>query len=123
LRSGSYELFAIPYSEINRGGERGELLSVAFEIIGRERQRSEAEGIAIKLSPNPSFAETLVSFDQPIKQIDVYDVYGRLVIQRIPEHGYVRSYLLSLEGLREGVYVISLLDEQGQQHKARLIKR
>jgi len=74
----------------------------------------------IKLFPNPTNDYFEVSSDQKIASVELYDIVGKKVLST----SYTGGKQVDVSELRNGLYVVRLIDTQGKQLKTlRLSKR
>ena len=66
--------------------------------------------------PNPSHG--IIHFKERMKQIRVYSLSGELIMSSYP-----KQKRLSLEDLKAGIYIIQMLDDSDQWHRAKLYRQ
>lgn len=83
---------------------------------------SEAQN-KMKLFPNPSSNETFISFGsvKTIEVIEIFDLGGRLVRRIRGNNREMESKRINIQGLSEGVYYITAIDNSGIRHQEKFI--
>lgn len=66
----------------------------------------QAAGTFIHVQPNPSSARFVLKFERPNADIQVIDIYGKLIYV---QHDFNSGEVLDLKDLPEGIYFVSLL--------------
>ena len=74
---------------------------------------------SIKLYPIPATEILTIEHTERIASVRVMDISGRLLLDH---EGTTRRETLSVESLKAGVYIIELMDENGETHKSKFIK-
>lgn len=126
FKPGRYRIQATPASRDWLRGKRGSTVSLGFEVI--KGQGGDPADIikTIRIYPNPARSFTKVSFEEPldVKNIKIYNYFGRLV--RKFDGDKVRvgdEYVLDLRYLWRGVYIVVIQDEYGNKVQKRLVIR
>lgn len=78
----------------------------------------EADGAGLSLFPNPAArgVQARLSYNSPVSQVEVYDVWGRSLFRCIPAGGFGQ---MLLPRLNSGLYLVRVVTAQGT---ARLFK-
>jgi hypothetical protein len=75
---------------------------------------------AITLYPNPAHNKLLVSSDGLLLEIEVYDVYGR--IMNPPRQSSNQQIELDISNLASGIYFVKVMDKQGRIRSGKFVK-
>ena len=75
---------------------------------------STAEGVDIKMYPNPAREHFSVEIETPISSITINNILGK----EITRYSANTENKYSIGGLRKGIYIVRLFDEKDQLIKA-----
>jgi hypothetical protein len=76
--------------------------------------------VALQLYPNPAHNKLLVSSDGLLLEIEVYDVYGR--IMNLPRQSLNQQIELDVSNLASGIYFVKVMDKQGRIRSGKFVK-
>lgn len=88
------------------------LLSTGLNIIGNS-------GRQVSVYPNPT--QGFVYFDETVNMINVFNMEGRLAKEE-PQTGIVGKKQVDLTAYPDGMYLLQMTDEEGNQYYARIVK-
>ena len=76
----------------------------------------------LKLYPNPAFNKLNILTETPIKEIYIYDLFGKLIKQVIIENTKTNETVITLDELNTGIYFIHVIDVFDAKLNSKFIK-
>lgn len=95
------------------------IIDVRFKDKFRNIVSVEENEIQVNMYPNPATDLVVISTINPIDQIEIYDLTGKLVLKDSP---IGNNYQLDISGWSEGVYVLNVYTNEGKTAK-KLVKK
>lgn len=85
----------------------------AIVTVDVESSLQEISASQIKLFPNPASDRVTIHADLPIQQLKITDITGKVVYLHYDAD--TREYSLDVSGFRTGIYLLSIMHDQGLQ--------
>lgn len=111
LQAGTYD---ISLTATNAGGSHTLMRQDYINVALNMSIENPASSDALKVFPNPATNSIRIESESTIKQLEIFDLSGRLMMTHSPQ-SKLQSFTLDISALNPGVYTLRVLSYEDQE--------